>query len=138
MNPEEYDNLSRVETDHWFYVGKRQIVRYWIQRAHPLSAGHLLVDCGAGTGKFAAEMAKYCRVLAIDDHDESLDLARGKLGDERVRRGSCSHLPLDDASADVLTALDVIEHVQHDCDALTEFARAVRPGGIVVITVPRS
>lgn len=136
MNPEEYANLADVENRHWFYVGKRRIVRHWIERRHPLRPDHLLADCGAGTGTFAAEMAPRCRVLAIDDHEESLALARQKLGPERVRYGSCTHLPLEAASVDVLTALDVIEHVQNDRAAVAEFARVTRPGGLVVITVP--
>ena len=136
MNPEEYANLADVENRHWFYVGKRRIVRHWIQRLHPLRPDHLLADCGAGTGTFAAEMTPLCRVLAIDDHEESLELARKKLGPDHVRRGSCTALPLEDRSVDVLTALDVIEHVEQDGAALREFARVTRPGGLVVITVP--
>lgn len=136
MNPDEYANLARVETGHWFYVGKRQIVRHWIDRVHPLSSGDLLADCGAGTGTFAEEMMPYCRVLAIDDHEESMELARRKLGPDGVKKGSCTSLPLGEKSVDVLTALDVIEHVEHDRQALAEFARVTKPGGIVVITVP--
>lgn len=136
MNPDEYTNLAEVERRHWFYAGKRQVVRHWIQRLHPLQPDHLLADCGAGTGLFAAEMTPHCRVLAIDDYEESLAIARKNLGAERVRKGSCKQLPLDDASVDVVTALDVIEHVEEDRAAVREFARVVRPGGIVVITVP--
>lgn len=136
MNPREYTNLANLERRHWFYVGKREVVRYWIQRLHPLRPDHLLVDCGAGTGTFAAEMAPFCRVLAIDDHEESLVLARDQLGPDRVKRGTCVSLPLESNAVDVLTALDVLEHVQEDARALVEFGRVVRPGGLVVITVP--
>jgi SAM-dependent methyltransferase len=136
MNPREYANLANVERHHWFYVGKREIVRHWIRRVHPLRPAHLLVDCGAGTGTFAAELAAVCRVLAIDDHEESLALARTQLGANQVRRGTCVSLPLDSNSVDVLTALDVLEHVEDDRKAMAEFSRVVRPGGIVVITVP--
>ena len=136
MNPDEYANLARLEREHWFYAGKREIVRHWIQRAGRLEQNHLLADCGAGTGTFAAEMSSACRVLAFDDHEESLSLAREKLGSGRVRKGSCTDLPLADGEVDVLTALDVIEHVEHDRRALEEFARVLKPGGIAVITVP--
>lgn len=136
MNPNEYTNLADVERRHWFYSGKRQIVRHWIQRLRPLHASDLLADCGAGTGLFASEMTESCRVLAIDDFEESLAIARRNLGPERVRKGSCTQLPLDNESVDVLTALDVIEHVQEDRAAVREFARVVRPGGLVIITVP--
>jgi len=136
MNPEEYSNLARVEARHWFYAGKREIVRHWIQRFHPLQPGHQLADCGAGTGIFAAEMAARCRVTAVDDFEESLQLLRDRLGTAGVRKGSCTALPLADESVDVLTALDVIEHVADDRAALREFLRVLRPGGIAVITVP--
>lgn len=136
MNPEEYQNLARIEAVHWFYAGKRQIVRHWISRFHPLQPGNLLVDCGAGTGIFADEMRPHCRVLALDDFEESLELLRRRLGGDNVRKGSCAALPLPDASVDVLTALDVIEHVADDRAALREFLRVLRPGGIVVITIP--
>jgi SAM-dependent methyltransferase len=136
MNPEEYQNLARVETVHWFYAGKREIVRYWINQFHPLQRDHRLVDCGAGTGIFADEMSKACDVLALDDFDESLELLRKRLGEDHVRKASCTALPLPDGSVDVLTALDVIEHVEDDDGAVREFLRVLRPGGIAVITVP--
>jgi SAM-dependent methyltransferase len=136
MNPAEYANLADVEQRHWFYAGKRDLVRHWIRRFHPLEERHLLVDCGAGAGTFAAEMRSCCRVLAVDDHEEALAFARGKLGAERVCRGACDALPLADGSADVLTALDVLEHVREDRNAVEEFARVLKPGGLAVLTVP--
>jgi SAM-dependent methyltransferase len=136
MNPEEYQNLASVEARHWYYAGKREIVRYWIRRCHPLQPAHLLADCGAGTGIFADEMRAACRVVALDDFEESLQLLRMRLGEANVRRGSCAALPLADDSVDVLTALDVLEHVEDDRAALREFRRVLRPGGIAVITVP--
>ena len=136
MNPEEYQNLARVETAHWFYAGKREIVRYWINQFHPLQRGDLLVDCGAGTGIFAEEMKRFCNVLALDDFEESLELLRKRLGENNVRKASCTALPLANASVEVLTALDVIEHVEDDQTAVREILRVLKPGGIAVITVP--
>ncbi|HTV63741.1 MAG TPA: class I SAM-dependent methyltransferase [Verrucomicrobiae bacterium] len=136
MNPEEYNNLARVEGSHWFYSGKREIVRYWIHRFHPLKSDDHLADCGAGTGIFADEMSADCNVTAIDDFEESLKFLRERLGNERVRKGSCTALPLPDSSVDVLTALDVIEHVQDDRAAAREFLRVLKPGGVAIITVP--
>jgi len=136
MNPDEYNNLAKVEGRHWFYAGKREIVRNWIQRFHPLKRTDLLADCGAGTGVFAAEMCAICHVIAVDDFEESLKLLHERLGEACVRKGSCTTLPLADASVDVLTALDVIEHVEDDLAAVREFSRVLRPGGIAVITVP--
>lgn len=136
MNPEEYNNLAKVEQQHWFYAGKRELVRHWIGHCRPLKPADRLADCGAGTGIFADEMHARCQVVAVDDFDESLQLLRARLGQDRVLKGSCTALPLADNSVDVLTALDVIEHVQDDQASVREFLRVLRPGGIAVITVP--
>jgi SAM-dependent methyltransferase len=138
MNPNEYRNLAQVEQDHWFYAGKRSIVRYWIHRLHPLDREDVLIDCGAGTGSFATEMSAACHVIALDDHAEALAFLRARLGTEHTQAGSCVDLPLPADSADVLTALDVLEHLQDDHRALAEFARVLRPGGLAIITVPAS
>ena len=136
MNPEEYSNLAKVEQQHWFYAGKRKIVRHWIERCHPLKPTDRLADCGAGTGIFADEMRTRCQVVALDDYDESFQLLCARLGKDHVLKGSCTALPLADNSVDVLTALDVIEHVKNDQVSLREFLRVLLPGGIAVITVP--
>jgi SAM-dependent methyltransferase len=136
MNPEEYNNLAKVEQRHWFYAGKREIVRVWINRFHPLRQTDRLADCGAGTGIFAGEMQAACKVVAVDDFEESLKLLCARLGQDCALKGSCTALPLADNSVDVLTALDVIEHVQDDRASVKEFLRVLRPGGITVITVP--
>jgi predicted SAM-dependent methyltransferase len=45
-------------------------------------------------------------------------------------------LPLRDNSIDVITSLDVVEHIQNHVGLLREFHRIVKPGGLVIITVP--
>lgn len=136
MNPEEYAKLEQVEREHWFYAGKREIVFYWLKKQQRLQAGQLLADCGAGTGFFAKEASRFCDVIAVDDFDESLAIARRHLGEHAVRKGSCTALPLEDGVADSVTALDVIEHVEEDGKAVMEMTRILKPGGTLIITVP--
>lgn len=136
MRPEEYAKLSRIETRHWFYCGKREIVRYWIWKYKEKSKTLCLLDCGAGGGAFASEMATALRVTAVDDHEESLSLLRDCLPPEAVVRGSCTQLPFPEGSFDIVTALDVLEHVPDDRAATEEMIRVLKPGGLLVLTVP--
>ena len=137
MNAQEYANLEQVERRHWFYAGKRQIVLYWLRRLGVVGQENKLVDVGAGTGRFATEACAYCySVLAIDDHKESLEIARRHLRPEQVLEGSCVKLPLAGGIADAVTALDVIEHVEDDARAVREMMRILKPNGVLVITVP--
>ena len=136
MNSEEYSNLSQLETEHWFYRGKRAIVRFWIERYLKLTEHSLLVDCGAGTGIWALEMSRDCKVLAVDDYEESIAIARQNLGAARVIKAPCDQLPLEDGTVHCVTALDVIEHIEDDVAAIREISRVIAPEGLLVVTVP--
>ena len=138
MDAAEYDNLERVEREHWYYAGKRRLVRAWIDRVQPPAASAVLLDCGAGTGLFAEEMAAQCRVLVLDDHEESLRLLRKRFQPEQILNLSGAAVPLASQSLDYVTALDVLEHVPDDAAVVKEFARLVKPGGLAVVTVPAS
>ena len=136
MNPEEYDNMARVEREHWFYTGKRSIARWAIRTFAAARDDATLLDCGAGTGCFALEMTATHQVSVLDDHAESLTLLREKFSESQVHEGSASKMPLPDASVDVITLLDVLEHVEDDVAAVAEIHRVLKPGGVLVLTVP--
>jgi Methylase involved in ubiquinone/menaquinone biosynthesis len=76
-------------------------------------------------------MSDICSVIAIDSEEDALRLAELNVGKENVRQGSCVALPLEDSSVDCVTALDVLEHVADDQLAVREFARVLKPGGMI-------
>jgi len=53
-----------------------------------------------------------------------------------VRKGDICALPCPDHAYDLILATDIIEHVDDDAGALAELHRVLRPGGIVILTVP--
>ncbi|MBW8781802.1 MAG: class I SAM-dependent methyltransferase [Verrucomicrobia bacterium] len=138
MNAEEYANLERVEQAHWYYAGKRELVRGWIERARPPGRECALLDCGAGTGLFAKEMEAFCRVQVLDDHEEALRILRTRFRPEQILSLAGDRVPLPDGSLEYVTALDVLEHVPDDAAVVRGFHRLLKPGGLAVITVPAS
>jgi SAM-dependent methyltransferase len=136
MNAEEYANLERVERTHWYYAGKRELVRAWLARVRAPASSDLLLDCGAGTGIFAKDMEAYCRVLVLDDHEDALRLLRSKFRPEQILSLAGDQVPLPDSSLDYVTALDVLEHVPDDAAVVRGFRRLLKPGGVAVVTVP--
>lgn len=138
MNAAEYENLDRVEHTHWYYAGKRELVRAWLHRVRRPAPFDLLLDCGAGTGIFAKEMEAECRVMVLDDHEEALRLLRARFRAEQILNLAGDRVPLPDGSLDFVTALDVLEHVPDDAAVVRGFHRLLKPGGVVVVTVPAS
>lgn len=136
MDAAEYANIAALEREHWYYSGKRRLVRDWIGRARPPAPGDLLLDCGAGTGLFAEEMAASCRVMVLDDHEEALRLLRTRFKPEQILSLAGDRVPLPDGSLEYVTALDVLEHVPDDAAVVRGFHRLLKPGGLAVVTVP--
>lgn len=138
MDAAEYANLERIERDHWYYAGKRDFVLGWIRRLRPGRSRMRVLDCGAGTGRFALELASDNEVWVLDDHEEALRLLRSRFPSDRVISLAGDQVPLPDASLDVVTALDVLEHTPDDAAVVRGFHRLLVSGGLAVVTVPAS
>ena len=140
MNPAEYDALFTVEDHHWWFRGLRREVFLAMARFAPQrERGLRWLDAGSGTGGLLAAAAGpgAFRLAAGLDHSwNGLTLARRRRLPALVR-SSVSRLPFADACLDVVTSIDVLCHRDVDeRDALSEVARCLAPGGVLVLQVP--
>jgi len=123
-----------VDEHHWWYRGRRRVIRAELDRL-PLPEHARVLDAGCGSGRTLVELVDYGAVSGIELNTDAASLARDReLGEVRV--GRLEELPWDDATFDLITCLDVIEHVPDDVAALAELWRVCRPGGWLLVTVP--
>jgi ArsR family transcriptional regulator len=107
--------------------------------SHLVPADLVVADVGTGTGILASELARLgLRVVAVDHSSRMLEAARANLerqGIEGVelRAGDASALPLADGEVDGALAHMVLHYLPSPGEAVREMARAVRPGGAVVV-----
>jgi SAM-dependent methyltransferase len=135
MDVSELRALDRVDLEHWFYRGKRDIVRYWLSLLLRHGPDDLLVDVGVGTGQFLLEMSGlWPRHVGCDSSATSLLLASRCVS--RLVRGSLEDIPLRTGIATAVTALDVLEHLDDDRRGLAELVRITRPAGVILVNVP--
>lgn len=99
-----------------------------------------LLDVATGTGRVPALLlaapAFAGQVVAMDLTPQMLREARRKLPAERVAllRAEAGSLPCPDAVFDVATCLEALEYFPRPRRALAELARALRPGGALLIS----
>jgi SAM-dependent methyltransferase len=103
-------------------------------------AGGTLVDIGCGNGAYTTELARrFERVVAVDVEPDRLAAFRASdpPAHVEIRLGSADRLDLPDASVDLVTAIETVEHLGAHLDgALREAHRVLVPGGALVITTP--
>jgi SAM-dependent methyltransferase len=134
MTSDELQAMLSSDENHWWYRGRRRFLRAELDRL-PLAPSARLLDAGCGSGRTLDELARYGRVSGVDLSPEAVAAARLR-GHDDVHVARVEELPFGDATFDVVTCLDVVEHTPDDRETLAELWRVTRPGGLLVVTVP--
>src|SRR5258708_30650988 len=80
-------------------------------------------------------LAEFGEAEGVDVSSEGLDFCRAR-GLAKVSQGAAESLPYEDGAFDLVTGLDVVEHLDDDVAGLKEMRRVLRPGGRAVLFVP--
>lgn len=139
MRPVNYEIIFESEDDHWWFVGRRAVVFAQIEDAlgphRPMPSKFQALDIGCGTGATMDHLRKFGEVQGIDLAMIPLSFSRRR-GHQRTMCASATELPFADETFDLITALDVIEHLDDDVAGLSEIRRTLKPGAPAVIYVP--
>jgi len=131
-----YDRMAELDSRHWWYRARREVLARLIARKIAPPAGARILEIGCGTGHNLPMLARFGAVDAIE-----LDPAARAVAEQRLGRpvGS-ARLPelegVPEGQYDLVALLDVLEHVEDDRAALRSIARRLRPGGALLLTVP--
>jgi SAM-dependent methyltransferase len=132
MEHEVYDAFYRAEDAHWWFMARRRLIRAVLERLYP-AGGLEIADVGCGTGGMMELLGRYGRVTGVDEAPEAREYC--------ARRGFSGVLTpaewaLSSATYDLITAFDVVEHIEDDHGFLRQLRTRIRPGGRLLVTVP--
>jgi len=127
---EEHHARSR-EHGEFFWVPER--IPFFREALQP--PGKRILDLGCRTGAFTRNFLEGNEVVGLDVDRVALDVAAG-LGIEPVLSDVEAPLPFPDESFDAVIAGEVLEHVRFPLSVLREVERVLRPGGVLVGSVP--
>lgn len=93
--------------------------------------------CGVGYGAAILAAAGAHRVVGLDRSSEAVLNARERAGGvAEFVLGDLRRLPFPDASFDLITCFEAIEHVVDAGEVLDELARVLRPSGVLLVSSP--
>ena len=136
MEAQVYERMAELDSDHWWFVARRDILQNLIERVVQPPKNVRILEIGCGTGHNLAMLSKFGHVEATE-----MDKAARELATKRLGR-AVTDAALPDLSAwpadhfDLVALLDVLEHVPDDRNGLVAIRERLKPGGKLLVTVP--
>lgn len=135
MREDFYAEYFRIEDRHWWFIGRRRILLAMLDRyLGPGDGERRILDLGCGTGEMLGHLERYGRAEGVDADEQAVEFSRRR--GANVRLLESDQIPFEDSSFDLVTALDVLEHVENEAQTVAEMARVLRPSGTLLATVP--
>ena len=130
-----YDRMAELDSRHWWYRARREILADLIVRRIAPSPGARILEVGCGTGHNLPMLGRFGPVDAIEIDPAARAIAARRLG-RAVGASPLPELAGVGGGYALIAALDVVEHVLDDRAALQAMADRLAPGGKLLITVP--
>jgi SAM-dependent methyltransferase len=136
MERAAYALMASHEEHHWWFVGRRAVIGALLDRIS-LPDRPRILEAGCGSGGNFGLLETRGIVSAFEPFDDAVGSARDRHATADVRLGSLpDEVPYEDASFDLVCALDVLEHVDDDAASLAALVRLAKPGASIIVTVP--
>ena len=130
MKADEFAKMRALENAHWWFRGRRYLLRNLVRTLGLHDAS--ILDAGCGTGFAGRELAGAGKVVSLD----STEAALGPDFKGTACIASIEDTPFPDETFDLIVALDLLEHLADDQPALKEMHRICKPGGFLFAAVP--
>jgi len=135
MDEAIFQAMAAAEDRHWWFVARRRIVQHTLARL-ALPAGPAILEAGCGSGGNLPMLAAMGPTCAFEPETSAANVAAAR-GCAQVLPGSLPHnIPFADRRFELIVMTDVLEHVEHDVEALRALGSRLSDTGRLVLTVP--
>lgn len=136
MNIDMYRLFFQVQKKHWWFVTRKKIVLDSINRYLNKEVLINILDIGCGSGVMLTALEKLGHTFGLDMSDEAISFSK-EIFNGKVEKGFLpNQIPYEENFFNLITALDVIEHIDQDVDSLKAICSLLVPEGKAIITVP--
>ncbi len=134
MERATYARMAEIQSEHWWYEGRRAIISSVISALN-LPKDAAILEAGCGPGANLAMLAAHGRVSAFEPDGFSRAHAAAATGIAVLEGYLPEPVPFSEPF-DLVGAFDVIEHVADDAGSLRALHGLTKPGGYTLFTVP--
>ena len=129
--------MAEVESQHWWFVGRRAITRSFIV-AMELPPKASILEVGCGTGGNLSLLAEFGLVSAFEMNEEALIIAQERMQNQcQISYGCCpEEIPFLNQRFDLICLFDVLEHIDEESITLLKLQSLLKDNGRMLITVP--
>lgn len=136
MDRQTQERYGELGEGYWWLAGKYRIVADLARCTfEPRSPAPRVLDLGCGPGNFLDMLSSFGRTYGTDFSVRALRYCAAR-GHARLATADFHDLPYRGDTFDLVSCLDVLEHLRDDRRAAGELARVLAPGGLLVMTVP--
>ena len=135
MEGELYSKFYEIETMHWWFTARQEILAEIIRDRIRLPQNAKVLDVGCGTGAILAILDRQFDAYGTDMSPLAIDFCRQR-GLNKAYCCTLDTFPYPDLRFDLITMLDVIEHIDDDIGVLRQAFELLNPNGRILVTVP--
>lgn len=132
-----FAELASLEEGHFWFEARNELIAWAIEKYCPARDNFLEIGCG--TGFVLAGMAKrfaFGRMLGSEIFSQGLHFAAQRVQQAAFIQMDARKIPFRE-EFDVIGAFDVLEHIQEDEAVLQQIRQALKPRGMLLLTVPQ-
>jgi len=135
MDRDLHRSHAERDSSHWWFVARAAIIERTLQR-HLARRPARVLDVGSGAGGLLPILSSFGEVLAVEADPTNAELARERNPGTDVRVGELPGVLAGLPPASLVTAFDVIEHLDDDVGVLRSLSTVLDDNGQLCVTVP--
>jgi len=135
LKDSEIQKLAAYDNEkNWWFVGRRDIVSHFIMKYFKINSNLKILDVGCGAGKTTNYFNKIGDTYGIDrSYTGVIHCNKIKV---KIVQADLNYPPFATNTFDIITLLDVLEHVENDLEVLKKLKPLLKQNGKLIITVP--
>jgi SAM-dependent methyltransferase len=132
-----FAELARVEAQNFWFRARNDLIAWALKKYGPDCRSFLEIGCG--TGFVLSGLARAFPAMRLEGSEifvDGLAFAAARLPSAKFMQMDARQIPFSE-EYDAIGAFDVLEHIKEDEDVLNQARKALKPGGLLLVSVPQ-